>query len=239
MCSKLRLVLWMVAVLTLAYSHDAAQHTRGVAAVSSIALPQTVRLDARTTRSLKLSPRFIPIDAAPELGWHSDTPQVASVDASGTVHAVAPGKAKIEVSTRDGAQRAQCTVYVFAQWIAQDFEDGTLRDWDVRPHNVAVVDCELGDHIHPLGWAYEVGGQPKSHPAQSSARSGWREHGSHGPGADMAQRQHGYTLSDGEADGFTTRARVFADYQSGQGWEPSPGATGSQTNPQTHRRPDP
>jgi len=96
---------------------------------------------------------------------------------------------------------------------------GNASAWD----NVAVIDCELGDHIHPLGWAYEVGGQPKSNPAMPSAGSGWREYASRGPGGDMSKRQHGYALTkDDVAQRFATRAQVFAAFSGGAGWNPAP-----------------
>lgn len=95
---------------------------------------------------------------------------------------------------------------------------GNSSAWD----NVAIVDCEVGDHIDPLGWAYDVGGQPPSNPAVSSAAGGWREYGSHGPGGDMSQRKHGYTLGAEEAQGLSTRAQVFAAWSGNTGWNPAP-----------------
>jgi pectate lyase len=96
---------------------------------------------------------------------------------------------------------------------------GNPGAWD----NVAVVDCDMDDHIHPLGWAYEVGGQPKSNPAISTAASGWREYGSNGPGGDMTQRKHGYALNaDDIANGFSTRSQIFAANGGNSGWNPMP-----------------
>ena len=44
--------------------------------------------------------------------WSSSNPAVASVDAAGTVTALAPGMAAITVSTADGAKVASCAVTV-------------------------------------------------------------------------------------------------------------------------------
>lgn len=96
---------------------------------------------------------------------------------------------------------------------------GNPSAWD----NVALIDCELDDHIDPLGWAYDLGGQPPSNPAMSTAISGWREYSSHGPGGGMSQRKHGYTLAADEVQAsFSTRAQVFAAYSSNAGWDPIP-----------------
>jgi pectin methylesterase-like acyl-CoA thioesterase len=95
---------------------------------------------------------------------------------------------------------------------------GNASAWD----NVAIVDCEVGDHIDPLGWAYDVGGQPKSNPAVSTAASGWREYGSRGPGGDMSQRRNGYAHSAEDAQRFSTRAQVFAAWSGNAGWDPAP-----------------
>lgn len=96
---------------------------------------------------------------------------------------------------------------------------GNAAAWD----NVAVVDCEMQSHINPLGWAYEIGGQPKSNPATSTAASGWREYGSRGAGGDMSQRTNGYALTAQEVEsGFATRSQIFAAYGNNAGWNPTP-----------------
>lgn len=96
---------------------------------------------------------------------------------------------------------------------------GNASAWD----NVAVIDCDVSDHIAAVGWAYDLGGQPKSNPAVSNAASGWREYGSHGAGGDMTQRQHGYTLSKAEyAAAFSSREAIFAAFGDGAGWNPTP-----------------
>src|SRR5262245_58388298 len=103
-------------------------------AVSGISLPPSLRLDTARVRSAKLTPMVMPADAADALlVWTSDTPAVATVDASGVVSAVGAGKATITVKALGAS--ASCTVYVFALWLDDSFEDGTTAKWDLRPPN--------------------------------------------------------------------------------------------------------
>ena len=95
---------------------------------------------------------------------------------------------------------------------------GNTTAWD----NVAIIDCEIGDHIAPVGWAYDLAGQPKSNPALSTATSGWREYASHGAGGDMTQRKNAYALTAEEATAFSTRAQIFAAFANNAGWTPEP-----------------
>ena len=107
---------------------------QGSAAISSITLPQSLRLDTVRSRTARLTPGVEPIAASTAaLAWHSAAPDIARVDDSGLVTAVAPGTADIRVSTPDGKQHATCKVYVFAPWLADDFERGSTSTWDLRP----------------------------------------------------------------------------------------------------------
>jgi pectin methylesterase-like acyl-CoA thioesterase len=120
-------------------------------------------------------------------------------------HAVGPSGAEV-------ASGADAATY-FAR------SSGSATAWD----NVAIIDCDVGDHIAPVGWAYDLAGQPKSNPSMSTAASGWREYGSRGAGGDMTQRRHGYALTEDEyAAAFSSRVRVFAAYGGGSGWSPMP-----------------
>jgi pectin methylesterase-like acyl-CoA thioesterase len=96
---------------------------------------------------------------------------------------------------------------------------GNATAWD----NVAIIECEIGDHIAPVGWAYDLAGQPKSNPPIATATSGWRESASSGAGGDMSQRKNAYALSPEEvATSFGTRAQIFSAYANNTGWTPEP-----------------
>jgi pectate lyase len=94
--------------------------------------------------------------------------------------------------------------------------------------NVAVINCQLDTHIATLGWAeLGVNNQPAPNPIAATATSGWKEFGS----TDLAG--NALTL-DGRAGsarvltaqevaaGFANRALVFADFNGGAGWNPTP-----------------
>jgi pectin methylesterase-like acyl-CoA thioesterase len=92
--------------------------------------------------------------------------------------------------------------------------------------NVAFVNCQMDTHVIPVGWAYNVAGQPVPNPAVASAASGWRERGTTtltGAPVNLAARVGGHLLSAGEvASGFANRAQIFARFGGGVGWNPQP-----------------
>jgi pectate lyase len=100
---------------------------------------------------------------------------------------------------------------------------GTTSTWD----NVAFVNCRMDAHVAAAGWAGQgVNGQPAPNPAVPTADAGWREYGSatlDGTPIDLSTRVGGYVLSDADvANRFATRAKVFAAYGGGAGWNPQP-----------------
>jgi pectate lyase len=100
---------------------------------------------------------------------------------------------------------------------------GTTATWD----NVAFVNCRMDAHVAAVGWAGQgVNGQPAPNPAVATADAGWREYGSTtlaGTPLDLRTRVGGYVLSDADvANRFATRAKVFAAYGGGAGWDPQP-----------------
>jgi pectate lyase len=100
---------------------------------------------------------------------------------------------------------------------------GTAATWD----NVAYINCRMGEHIAPAGWAGKgVQREPAPNPARASAAGGWREFGSmdlDGKPLDLSQRVGGTILSAGEAAALASRAAVFARFDGGRGWQPEPG----------------
>jgi pectin methylesterase-like acyl-CoA thioesterase len=100
---------------------------------------------------------------------------------------------------------------------------GGTATWD----NVAFINCRMDAHVATAGWAgLGVNGQPAPNPVAPNADAGWREYGSttlDGAPIDLRMRVGGYALSDADvANRFATRARVFAGYGNGAGWNPQP-----------------
>jgi hypothetical protein len=89
--------------------------------------------------------------------------------------------------------------------------------------NVAYIECQMDDHILPIGWAYNTGRQPVPNPAVASAAAGWREYGTTdraGVPLALSSRVGGYVLPPAEVSaGFATRAQIFAAFA---GWNPQP-----------------
>jgi pectin methylesterase-like acyl-CoA thioesterase len=83
-------------------------------------------------------------------------------------------------------------------------------NWD----KVSYIDCRIDSHISPAGWS----GQPRG-------GSGWFEYHSMdmaGKPLDLAGRRGGRVLTTEEAARFSSRARVFAGFDGGRGWNPQP-----------------
>ena len=84
--------------------------------------------------------------------------------------------------------------------------------WD----NVSYINCRIDGHISPKGWS----GQPRG-------GTGWFEYNSMdmtGQPLDLAGRSGGHVLSAAQAARFSSRARVFAGFGGGKGWDPQPPA---------------
>ncbi|NHZ99522.1 hypothetical protein F2P46_27945 [Massilia sp. CCM 8734] len=108
---------------------------------------------------------------------------------------------------------------------------GTKATWD----NVAYINCKMGEHIAPVGWAgngvqrdatRDATREPAPNPASATAQSGWRESGSmdlDGKPLDLSQRAGGAVLSAQEAAALSSRAAVFSGFDGGRGWHPEAG----------------
>jgi len=105
-----------------------------------------------------------------------------------------------------------------ATWLARS--PGYAATWD----HVAFINCRMGPHIAPVGWAGPNIRQPAPNPGQATATAGWREYGSmdlEGRPLDTSARQFGRVLDAQEARAaYTTRAEFFAGFGGGRGWRP-------------------
>ena len=87
---------------------------------------------------------------------------------------------------------------------------GVVTAWD----NVHYVNCSIGPHISAEGWH----GKPRG-------GKGWDESASTdlaGKPLDLSQRVAGRVLAPSDAVRFSSRARVFAQFDNGKGWNPQP-----------------
>jgi pectate lyase len=102
-------------------------------------------------------------------------------------------------------------------WLARSGGSPTFFD------NIVFVNTKMDSHIKPEGWNTS----PLPNPVSASATSGWREYGSmdlNGTSLNTNARVAGnsYQLSLGEIDGYCSRQKVFAAYNSSAGWNPLP-----------------
>ncbi|KRC02258.1 pectinesterase family protein [Duganella sp. Root198D2] len=87
---------------------------------------------------------------------------------------------------------------------------GVVTAWD----NVRYINCSLGPHINAAGWH----GKPRG-------GGGWEEGGSTDPAGKplvLSQRVAGRILAAADAARYDSRAKVFAQYANGKGWNPQP-----------------
>ncbi len=107
-----------------------------------------------------------------------------------------------------------------ATWLARS--PGYENTWD----HVAFIDCRMGPHVAPAGWAGPGVKQPLPNPKAASASGGWREFGTldlDGKPLDLSRREHGRVLSADEAKAaYGTRAAYFSGFDGGKGWNPVP-----------------
>ena len=85
----------------------------------------------------------------------------------------------------------------------------------------------MDTHIAALGWAEAgVNGQPAPNPATATVTSGWKEFGSldlAGAALPLGSRAGSARVLTAQevADGYATRALVFAAFNGGAGWNPT------------------
>jgi pectin methylesterase-like acyl-CoA thioesterase len=98
--------------------------------------------------------------------------------------------------------------------------------WLARPgpsgagDKVTYINCRIDAHIAPTGWSLPKAVAPGSRPG-----AGWAEYGSTdlaGQPLDLSNRAGGRILSPADAERYASRARVFASFDEGKGWNPAP-----------------
>lgn len=107
-----------------------------------------------------------------------------------------------------------------ATWLARS--PGYAYAWD----HIAFIDCRMGPHIAPAGWAGPNAKQPVPNPAEATPTAGWREFGSmdlDGKPLDVSRRVHGRVFGAEEVKAaYGSRAAYFSGFDGGKGWKPVP-----------------
>jgi len=137
-----------------------------------------------------------------------------------TVNATDPGFVFLDSTLTHGPGPLGNDIPDGATYLARSSGQATIYD------NIVFVNCKMDTHVADVGWAYTgVNGQPAPNPDPATAESGWREYGSmdlSGSPLDLSSRVGGYVLTAGEATPYMSRASVFASYNDGAGWNPTP-----------------
>ncbi len=104
----------------------------------------------RVRQELKLVATVVPDGAVDDVNWNSSAPDVATVDADGTVTALAPGKAIISATTADGTSlTASCTITVepaLAESVTLDRHELTMKMGQSETLVATVLPDYAGNH---------------------------------------------------------------------------------------------
>lgn len=90
---------------------------------------------------------------------------------------------------------------------------GTANTWD----NVVFIDCTVDAHVARDGWLRK----PAPNPLHADAAAGWREAGNRAPGGEPLDFG-GHRLEGDDLRRLSSRARIFAGFDKGKGWDPGP-----------------
>ncbi|MBK4736651.1 PemB family protein [Noviherbaspirillum pedocola] len=104
------------------------------------------------------------------------------------------------------------------------YTSGSFGNANLGCDNIAYIGNRIGPHIASVGWFTQPANSPVPDPATPTASAGWRESGSmnaNGGAADIGARS-AYSNVSADLSAFSTRAKVFAGWNSGAGWVPSP-----------------
>ena len=109
-------------------------------------------------KSGQLTATVLPVDAANKnVAWSSNKPEIASVDANGTVTAHKAGDAVITVETEDGGKAASCTVRVLTRYtITYNLNGGTNHKdnpahYTVETETITLKDASKANYTF-VGW---------------------------------------------------------------------------------------
>ena len=87
--------------------------------------------------------------------------------------------------------------------------------------NIAFINTKMGTHVRAAGWL----ASPAPTPTTPTATTGWRERGSmdaSGGTLNVSGRDTSVASTSIDLSGLDTRAKVFAQWNSGAGWIPQP-----------------
>jgi pectin methylesterase-like acyl-CoA thioesterase len=104
------------------------------------------------------------------------------------------------------------------------YTSGSFGNPNLGCDNIAYIGNKIGPHIASVGWFTQPAASPIPDPSVPSAGAGWRESGSmnlSGSPLDVSGRT-GYSGTRLDLSGVSTRAKVFARWNNGAGWVPTP-----------------
>lgn len=104
------------------------------------------------------------------------------------------------------------------------YTSGSFGNANLGCDNIAYINTRIGPHIASVGWFTQPANSPAPDPSTPTADAGWRESGSmnlDGSPADLSGRTS-YSSTSADLSGVNTRAKVFAGWNNGAGWLPTP-----------------
>jgi pectin methylesterase-like acyl-CoA thioesterase len=104
------------------------------------------------------------------------------------------------------------------------YTGGSFGNANLGCDNIAYLGNRIGPHIASVGWFTQPAASPAPDPGTPTATAGWRESGSMNPDGSVADvsGRSGYSSTGIDLSGVNTRAKVFAGWNSGAGWLPTP-----------------
>lgn len=104
------------------------------------------------------------------------------------------------------------------------FTSGSFGNPNLGCDNIAFVGNKIGPHIASVGWFTQPANSPAPDPVVASATAGWRESGSLNPDGSVANvtGRSSYAATGVNLSGVNARSKVFAQWNGGAGWQPTP-----------------
>jgi pectin methylesterase-like acyl-CoA thioesterase len=104
------------------------------------------------------------------------------------------------------------------------YTSGSFGNPNLGCDNIAYLGNKIGPHVASVGWFTQPAASPMPDPSVPTAGAGWRESGSmnlDGTPANLSGRT-AYSSTSADLSGVSTRAKVFAGWNNGAGWTPTP-----------------